>query len=226
MLTTQSLFDLSHTLAAPLLRSHPFPWEVLDEIGDFLRSLGAALNPADFDQPSPDVWIAKTASVAPSAVLIGPCIIGPETQIRPSAFLRGAVLLGKGVVVGNSTELKNCILMDRAQAPHFNYIGDSILGFRAHLGAGAVTSNVKGDQTPVVIQGPCGPVPTGRKKLGAMIGDGCEIGCHAVLNPGAVLGPHAQIYPLSSVRGYVPGNCIFKRPGEIVERRKPKETSL
>lgn len=220
MLTAPELFDLNHTLAAPLLARFRYPWEALDGLRDFLLALGPSLPEAEYAHPAPDVWIARRASVHPSAVIAGPCIIGPGTEIRPCAFIRGSVLAGEHTVIGNSTELKNCILFDRAQAPHFNYVGDSILGFRAHLGAGAVTSNVKGDQTPVVVHGPEGPIPTGRRKLGAMVGDFGEIGCHGVLNPGTVLGRGVQVYPLCSVRGYVEPEQIWKGEGRVVPKEK------
>lgn len=220
MLTASDLFDLTRTLAAPLLQRFRYPWEALDELRAFLLALGPSLSGDIYAHPAPDVWIARSARVHPAAEILGPCIIGPETQVRPGAFIRGGVLAGENTVIGNSTELKSCILMDRVQVPHFNYAGDSILGFRAHLGAGAITSNVKGDQSPVWVRGPAGAVATGRKKLGAMVGDRCEIGCQAVLNPGTVLGRGAQIYPLCSVRGYVGEGMIWKGEGRVVAREK------
>lgn len=218
MYTIAELYDLSHTLAAPLLARLQYPWEALPEIGAFLKDLGPALPEAEYDHPSALVWIAKSARVAPTASITGPCIICPEAEIRHCAFIRGSALVGAGAVVGNSTELKNVILFDRAQVPHYNYVGDSILGYRAHLGAGAVTSNVKSDKKLVVVKGGPVQIPTGLKKFGAMVGDGVEVGCGSVLNPGTVVGRGSSIYPLSSVRGVVPAGSIYKRQGEVVEK--------
>ena len=210
MLTTKDLFDLTHTLAAPLLARTQYPWEALDELKNFILSLGESLPQEEYISPAPGVWIARDAKAAPTAYLGAPCIIGPGTEVRHGAFIRGSALVGAGAVVGNSTELKNVILFDGVQTPHYNYVGDSILGYKAHLGAGAVTSNVKSDKTLVVVR--CGgeALETGRKKLGAMVGDFAEVGCNSVLNPGTVLGRRASVYPLSSVRGTVPENFIFK----------------
>lgn len=215
---TEELFDLSHTLAAPLLAATPWPWQALDGLSDFLWKLGEALPAAEYTQPAAGVWVAKAARVAPTAFLGAPCIIGPEAEVRHCAFIRGSALVGARAVVGNSVELKNCILLDEAQAPHFNYIGDSILGFKAHLGAGAVTSNLKSDKSMVVIRGGGCELATGRKKLGALVGDGAEVGCNSVLCPGAVLGKNSQIYPTSCVRGLVPAGHIYKAPGVVVQR--------
>lgn len=220
MIKTRELFDLSHTLAAPLLQKTEYPWEALDDLAHFILSLGPSLSSQEYDHPSEGIWIARSAQISPSAHVGAPCIIGPETQIRHSAFIRGSALIGKGAVIGNSTELKNVIFMDGVQAPHFNYVGDSILGHRAHLGAGAITSNVKSDQTPIAVQGEKSYLPTGRKKLGAMIGDEAEIGCNAVLNPGAVLGPRCIVYPLSCVRGLIPPDHIFKGNRGLARREK------
>ena len=207
---TADLFDLSHTLAAPWLARTDYPWEILDRIKDIIAAIGETL-PADaFDHPADGVWIAKDAEVFPSAYIGAPCIIGHGTQVRQGAFIRGGALVGDGAVIGNSTELKNCILFDGVQAPHFNYVGDAVLGYRAHLGAGAVTSNVKSDKTPVVVQNGKERIETGRRKLGAMVGDWVEVGCNSVLNPGTVIGRESRVYPLSCVRGVVPPRHIVK----------------
>ena len=207
---TADLFDLSHTLAAPWLARTEYPWEILDKIKDIIAAIGETL-PADaFDHPADGVWIAKDAEVFHSAYIGAPCIIGRGTQVRQGAFIRGGALVGDGAVIGNSTELKNCILFDGVQAPHFNYVGDAVLGYRAHLGAGAVTSNVKSDKTPVVVQNGKERIETGRRKLGAMVGDWVEVGCNSVLNPGTVIGRESRVYPLSCVRGVVPPRHIVK----------------
>lgn len=203
------LFDLTHTRAAAMLSSCAYPWEALAKIKETVREIGATLDADAYDHPAEDIWIAKSASVAPSASIAGPCIIGENTEVRPGAFLRGSILVGDGAVVGNSTELKNCILFDGVQVPHYNYVGDSILGYMAHMGAGAITSNVKGDKRNVVVHGEAA-YETGCKKFGAMLGDYAEIGCNSVLNPGTVIGRDSQVYPLSSVRGVVPARCIVK----------------
>lgn len=218
MLQTKDLFDLSHTLAAPLLAGTVYPWEALGKIKDFILALGPALPAEDYDRPGPDIWIAKSAKIAPTASITGPCVIGPDTEVRQCAFLRGSALVGAGCVVGNSTELKNVILFDGVQVPHYNYVGDSILGYKAHMGAGSITSNVKSDKTLVVVKDGEERIATGLKKFGAMLGDGVEVGCGSVLNPGSVLGRGVSVYPLSSVRGVVPANHIFKGPGNVVER--------
>lgn len=218
MLQTKDLFDLTHTLAAPLLEGTVYPWEALGGIKDFILRLGPALPPADYDHPAPDVWIAKSAVLAPTVSVAGPCIIGPDTEVRQCAFIRGSALVGAGCVVGNSTELKNVILFDGVQVPHYNYVGDSILGYKSHMGAGSITSNVKSDKTLVVVRDGDERAETGLKKFGAMLGDHVEVGCGSVLNPGTVLGRGASVYPLSSVRGTVPENHIFKGPGNVVRR--------
>ena len=214
----EALFDLTHTQAAPLFAGKQWPWEVLDDLSDFICQLGSSLPSEEYDQPYPQVWVAKSAKVAPSASLSGPCIIGPEAQVRHCAFIRGSALVGAGAVVGNSVELKNCILFDGAQVPHFNYVGDSILGYKAHLGAGAVTSNLKSDKTLVCIRQGDQVQMTGRKKLGALVGDEAEVGCNSVLCPGAVLGRRSQVYPTSCVRGVVPEGHIYKDAAHIVPR--------
>ena len=208
-ITIRELFDLSHSRAGEALASFTYPWEALAHIGSMVRSVGASLDPERYEHPQEDVWIARTAKVYPTATITGPCVIGENTEVRPGAFLRGNILVGDGAVVGNSTELKNCILFDGVQVPHYNYVGDSILGYKAHMGAGAITSNVKGDKQNVVVHGEC-DYDTGRKKLGAMLGDLAEIGCNSVLNPGTIIGRDAQVYPLSCVRGVVPARSIVK----------------
>ena len=218
-LFSNNLFDFSHTIAAELLQSETYPWEVLPYIADFVRKTGAVLDSALYTHMDGDVYIAKDAKIAPSVHIEGPCIIGSGAEIRHCAFVRGSVILGAGAVVGNSTELKNCILFDAVQVPHYNYVGDSILGYKAHLGAGAVTSNVKSDKSHVHVKSEDFDMDTGRKKVGAMIGDGVEIGCGAVLCPGTVIGRGSTVYPLVRVRGVIPENHIVKSTGLIVPRR-------
>lgn len=212
---TEELFDLSHTVAGDLLKKCEYPWQALEHIGAWIVMLGKALPTQRYEQVAESVWIAKSAKVAPTASISGPCIIGEESEVRHCAFIRGNALVGNGAVVGNSTELKNVILFDRVQVPHYNYVGDSVLGFRSHLGAGAITSNVKSDKSPVAIRTDDQLIETGRKKVGAMIGDLVEVGCGCVLNPGTVLGKGCRIYPLSSVRGIVPPQVIYKHYSEI-----------
>lgn len=218
-LYTTALFDLSHTLAAPLLESCTYPWQTLPRLGEFITSLGKELDPARFDNPAENVWIAKTAKVAPTASITGPVIICDAAEIRQCAYIRSNAVIGAGSVIGNSCEVKNAIIFDSVQVPHFNYVGDSILGFRSHMGAGAVTSNVKSDRTPVVIHSGDAAIETGLRKMGAMLGDGVEVGCNSVLNPGTVIGRGSRIYPLSSVRGFVPENSIFKAAGNVTAIR-------
>lgn len=219
-LATAALLDLSRTAARTLLEKTEHPWQALPEIRAFVKALGGSLPAGDYHHPQEFVWIHKSAEIFPNNYIAGPCIIGPETQVRPGAFLRGNILVGAGCVVGNSTELKNVILFDGVQVPHYNYVGDSILGYKAHMGAGAVTSNVKQDKSLVTVRLPDGArVETGLKKFGAVLGDHAEIGCGAVLNPGTVAGRNSRVYPLSMVRGAVPGNSIYKNAGEIVEIR-------
>ena len=219
MYTIQELFDLRHTMAAAYLAVFSYPWQALAGVSDLMRQLGSELG-SDYEQRAPEVWVHKTAVVAPTAYLGGPCIIGAATEVRHGAFIRGSTLVGENCVVGNSVELKNVILFDNVQTPHYNYVGDSILGYRSHMGAGSITSNVKSDKTPVVIR--CGEeqMDTGRKKVGAMLGDYVEVGCNSVLNPGTVIGRGSHVYPLSSVRGTVPANSIFKDPAHIVPQRE------
>ncbi|MBR4429463.1 MAG: UDP-N-acetylglucosamine pyrophosphorylase [Clostridia bacterium] len=218
MYKTKDLFDLSHTLAAPLLEKTEYPWEALDGIKDFILALGPTLPKEEFDEIAPHVWVAKDAKVYPSALLNAPCIIGHGTEVRHCAFIRGSALVGDGAVVGNSVEIKNAVLFDGVQVPHFNYVGDSVLGYKSHMGAGAVTSNVKSDKTLVTVKDGEEQIFTGRKKFGAMVGDFAEVGCNSVLNPGTVLGTHASVYPTSCVRGVIPANHIFKDKEHIVPR--------
>lgn len=208
------------SIAYPLLQKVTYPWEVLPLITDFIRELGAALSPEEYDQIGEDVWVSKSAKVAPTAFIGGPAIICAGAEIRHCAFIRGSAIVGRDAVVGNSTELKNVILFDGVQVPHYNYVGDSVLGYKSHMGAGSITSNVKSDKTLVTVS--CGgeKIETGRKKFGAMLGDFVEVGCNSVLNPGTVIGPHTNVYPLSSVRGFVPANSIFKSGDRIVPKRE------
>ena len=218
MLRTRELYDLTHTRARSWLEETEYPWEILGEISTIIRAIGEGLDPDLYDHPTEDVWIAKSAKVAPTAYIGAPAIIGEGTEVRHGAFIRGSALVGDGCVVGNSTELKNCILFDGVQVPHYNYVGDSVLGYKSHMGAGSITSNVKSDKTDVVIRLGEERMETGRRKFGAMLGDLVEVGCGSVLNPGTVIGSRTNIYPLSSVRGYVPENSIFKSQGCIVEK--------
>ena len=218
MLPIAELLDLEHTIATKLFTGKTYPWEVLEEISAYILALGNTLSPEEFDHPAEDVWIAKDAKVFPSAYIGGPCIIDHQAEIRHCAFIRGSAIVGKGAVVGNSTELKNVVLFDRVQAPHYNYVGDSILGYGSHMGAGSITSNVKSDKTLVVVKDPDGPIPTGRKKVGAILGNHVEVGCNSVLNPGTVIGPDSMVYPTSSVRGVIPAGHIYKQNGEILTK--------
>lgn len=210
--------DLSKTMAKDLLESKTYPWEVLPEISAFIVKLGEQLSEEEYEKRGENVWIAKSAKVAPTASINGPAIIGKEAEIRHCAFIRGNALVGEGAVVGNSTELKNVILFDKVQVPHYNYVGDSILGYKSHMGAGSITSNVKSDKKLVVVKGENVRIETGLKKFGAMLGDEVEVGCGSILNPGTVVGSHTNIYPLSSVRGVVPANSIYKKRSEVVEK--------
>lgn len=218
------LLDLNHTVTAPWLAQLTYPWEALSGIGTWLQAALAQLqtDPGEYYAYAPDVWIARSVTVAPTATLIGPCLIGPETEIRPGAYLRGQVIIGSKCVIGNSTEIKNAILFDRVQVPHYNYVGDSILGYAAHLGAGAITSNVKGDRSCIKVRCADTCFETGRKKFGAILGDHAEVGCNAVLNPGTILGRNSQVYPLTSVRGYVPSHHICKQANQLIEKQ-PRE---
>ena len=213
------LFDLSHTLAAPLLEKYEYPWQCLPGLSAFITELGGTLDPERFDHPSEGVWIAKSATVAPTAFIGAPCIVDEEAEIRHCAYIRGSALIGKGAVVGNSTEVKNAILFDGVQIPHFNYCGDSILGYRAHMAAGVITSNVKADKTNVTIRFGRERIETGLRKLGAILGDGVELGCNTVCNPGTVIGRGTRVYPLTRVRGYVPANSILKGEGILIAKK-------
>ena len=217
MLKTSDLFDFSHSLAGQWLSGFEYPWQALSGIKDFILALGPALG-EDYIETAPRVWVHKTATVAPTAYLGAPCIIGANTEIRHCAFVRGSALIGEGCVVGNSVEIKNAILFDGVQTPHYNYVGDSILGYKSHMGAGSVTSNVKSDKTLVTVHHEGGRIGTGLKKFGAMLGDHVEVGCNAVLNPGTVIGRNSSVYPTSCVRGVVPARCIHKNSGEIIEK--------
>ena len=218
METVQELFDLKHTLAREYLSNYTYPWDALKGIKEMILALGKTLG-EDYREISETVWVHKTATVAPTAHLGAPCIIGANTEIRHCAFIRGSALVGENCVVGNSVELKNVILFDNVQTPHYNYVGDSILGYKSHMGAGSVTSNVKSDKSLVVIHGE-EKIPTGLKKVGAMLGDFVEVGCNSVLNPGTVVGRNSNIYPLSCVRGVVPANSIYKTGGVIVTKEE------
>ena len=218
MLKTCDLYDLNHTLAAEYLAGFEYPWQALKGIRALILALGPTLG-EDYDEVSPTVWVHKTASVFPSAYLGAPCIIGPHAEIRHCAFIRESALVGEGCVVGNSVELKNVILFDGVQVPHFNYVGDSILGHKSHMGAGAVTSNVKSDHTLVVVKNGSEKIETGLKKFGAMVGDFVEVGCNSVLNPGTVIGRHSNVYPTSCVRGTIGEGCIWKNDGTVVAKR-------
>ena len=211
------MYDLQHTIAADYLSKFTYPWEALKGIKELILQLGETLNKDDFLEIAPTVWVHKTAKVFPSAYLGAPCIIGAGTEVRHCAFIRGSALVGENCVVGNSTELKNVILFDNVQVPHYNYVGDSILGYKAHMGAGSITSNVKSDKSLVVIH--CDPpIPTGIKKVGAMLGDNAEVGCNSVLNPGTVIGRNSNVYPTSCVRGVIPANSIYKKNDTIVTK--------
>ena len=219
MVTIKDLFDLEKTIARELFEGKTYPWEVLDEIKPFILKLGESLDPAEYDHPREGVWVARDAKVFPSAYLGAPCIIDHGAEVRQCAFIRGSAIVGKNAVVGNSTELKNVVLFDNVQVPHYNYVGDSVLGYKAHMGAGSITSNVKSDKTLVVIKEPGNPIETGRKKVGAMLGDRVEVGCNSVLNPGTVIGRDSNIYPTSCVRGVIPANSIYKDKDNIVSKR-------
>ena len=208
-----------HSIAWSYLSQFVYPWEALSGLTEYIRTLGNTLSAEEYERRGDDVWVARTASVAPTAYIGGPCIICEGAEIRHCSFIRGSAIVGAGAVVGNSTELKNCILFDGVQVPHYNYVGDSVLGYKSHMGAGAVTSNVKSDKTPVTVDLGGTRVETGRKKFGAMLGDFVEVGCNSVLNPGTVVGKCSNIYPLSSVRGYVPADSIHKSRGNVVKKR-------
>ena len=219
MYTIEDLYDLDHTLAKDYLLQFTYPWEALAGLKECILTLGPTLG-EDYEEVQPQVWVHKSATVFPSAYLGAPCIIGPDTEVRHGAFVRGSALVGANCVVGNSVELKNVILFDNVQTPHYNYVGDSVLGYKAHMGAGSITSNVKSDKSLVTVKVPDAPIETGRKKFGAILGDFVEVGCNSVLNPGTVVGRHTNIYPTSSVRGVVPAESIYKEKNRIVLKRK------
>ncbi len=216
----ENLYDLTKTIAADVFEEKEYPWEVLPEIGAFIIKLGESLDPEKYEKRGENIWVAKSAKVFESAYLNGPLIIDEEAEVRHCAFIRGNAIVGKNCVVGNSTELKNVILFDNVQVPHYNYVGDSILGYKSHMGAGSITSNVKSDKTLVVVKDGEDHIETGLKKFGAMLGDYVEVGCNSVLNPGSVIGRHTNIYPTSCVRGVIHENSIFKKSGEIVRKNE------
>lgn len=218
-LNIQSLYTLSETIAAELFDGVEYPWEALPGIGEFIVKLGNSLPEEVYEKRGENVWVAKSAKVYPSAYINGPTIIDEEAEIRHCAFIRGNAIVGKGAVVGNSTELKNVVLFNKVQVPHYNYVGDSVLGYKAHMGAGSITSNVKSDKTLVVVKAGEERFETGLKKFGAMLGDEVEVGCNSVLNPGTVIGKKSSIYPASSVRGYVPADSVYKEKGQIVKKK-------
>lgn len=214
-----NLYDLEQTIAKDLFEGLTYPWEALAGISEFIKKTGLTLDPKKFEQRGEDIWVAKGADVAQTALLNGPLIIDEDAEVRHCAFIRGSAIVGKGAVVGNSTELKNVVIFNSVQVPHYNYVGDSILGYKSHMGAGSITSNVKSDKTLVVVKDNGEEIKTGLKKFGAMLGDYVEVGCNSVLNPGTVIGRGSNIYPLSSVRGVVPGNSIYKKQGEVVRKQ-------
>lgn len=214
-----NMYNLDETIAKDLFEGISYPWEALPQIGKFILELGSKLNAEEYEKIGEDIWIAKSAKVAPTAYINGPVIIGKNAEIRHCAFIRGNAIVGEGAVVGNSTELKNVVLFNKVQVPHYNYVGDSILGFKAHMGAGSITSNVKSDKTLVVVKDGNEELETGLKKFGAMLGDCVEVGCNSVLNPGTVVGRHSNIYPVSMVRGVIPANCIYKKQGEVANKK-------
>ncbi|HBN56443.1 MAG TPA: UDP-N-acetylglucosamine pyrophosphorylase [Lachnospiraceae bacterium] len=214
----KDLYDLKETIAAELFEGLTYPWEALPKIGAFIKKLGASLSEDEYEKRGEDVWIAKSATVYPGACILGPAIIGKGAEVRHGAFIRGNALVGEGAVVGNSTELKNVVLFNKVQVPHYNYVGDSILGYKAHMGAGSIASNVRSDKKNIKIHAPGGDLETGLRKIGALLGDHVEVGCGSVLNPGTVIGRHTNIYPLSSVRGVVGSDSIYKKQGEVVEK--------
>lgn len=215
----KNLYNLDETIASKIFEGATYPWEVLPKIEEFIKELGNTLSSEEYEKRGEDIWIAKTATIAPTAYIKGPAIIGKDAEIRHCAFIRGKAIVGEGAVVGNSTELKNVILFNKVQVPHYNYVGDSILGYKAHMGAGSITSNVKSDKKLVIVKNGKEKIETGLKKFGAMLGDEVEVGCGSVLNPGTVIGSHTNIYPLSSVRGVIKSNSIYKNQNEIVDKK-------
>ncbi len=218
MITIQEMYDLNETIAAKLFEGVTYPWEVLPKIHDFIRELGETLDADKYEKRGEDIWVARSAKVAPTACLNGPLIVDEDAEVRHCAFVRGNAIVGKGAVVGNSTELKNVVLFNKVQVPHYNYVGDSVLGFKSHMGAGSITSNVKSDKTLVVVKGEDICIETGLKKMGAMLGDNVEVGCNSVLNPGTVIGRESNVYPTSCVRGVVPAKHIYKDKEHIVAK--------
>lgn len=216
--TINELYSLDRTIAAPLFEGHEYPWEILPLLKEYIVALGNSLDPQKFDKKGDNIWIAKNATVFESAYIAGPCIIDEGAEVRHCAFIRGSVIVGKNSVVGNSTEVKNSLIFDNVQVPHYNYVGDSVLGYRSHMGAGSITSNVKSDKTLVKVTVNGKKIDTGMKKFGAMLGDFVEVGCGSVLNPGTIIGKCTNIYPLSSVRGSVAPNSIYKKAGEVAEK--------
>lgn len=214
-----NLYDLEQTIAKDLLKGLTYPWEALSKISTFIQTLGPTLDPEKFEQRGEDIWVAKSARIAPTAFLNGPLIIDEEAEVRHCAFIRGSAIVGKGAVIGNSTELKNAVIFNSVQVPHYNYVGDSVLGHKSHMGAGSITSNVKSDKTLVTVKDGEDEIETGLKKFGAMLGDFVEVGCNSVLNPGTVIGRNTNIYPLSMVRGVVPADSIYKNRNEVTEKR-------
>ena len=219
-LTVTENYSLDQTIAKDIFNGVTYPWEVLPKISNFILELGATLSEDEYEKRGENVWVAKSAKVAPTAFINGPAIIGKDAEVRHCAFIRGNAIVGEGAVVGNSTELKNVILFNKVQVPHYNYVGDSVLGYKSHMGAGSITSNVKSDKKLVVVKAGEEKIETGMKKFGAMLGDEVEVGCGSVLNPGTVVGNHSNIYPLSSVRGFVPANSIYKKQGEVVTKEE------
>ena len=219
-LTVKENYSLDQTIAKDIFNGVTYPWEVLPKISSFILELGATLSEDEYEKRGKNVWVAKSAKVAPTAFINGPAIIGKDAEVRHCAFIRGHAIVGEGAVVGNSTELKNVILFNKVQVPHYNYVGDSVLGYKSHMGAGSITSNVKSDKKLVVVKAGEEKIETGMKKFGAMLGDEVEVGCGSVLNPGTVVGNHSNIYPLSSVRGFVPANSIYKKQGEVVTKEE------
>ncbi len=217
-ITISSMYSLEHTIAGNYLKQFTYPWEALSGISDMIIELGKTLSPDEYDNPAENIWIHKKATIFPTAFIGAPCIIGANTEVRHCAFIRGSALIGENCVVGNSVELKNVILFDNVQTPHYNYVGDSILGYKSHMGAGSITSNVKSDKTPVIIRYEKGTIETGLKKMGAMLGDNVEIGCNSVLNPGTIVCPNSNVYPLSAVRGVVPEKSIYKKDTDIISK--------
>lgn len=218
-LKNKNLFNMDETMAREIFEDTEFPWEVLPKIKDFILTLGESLSTEDYEEREEHIWIAKSAKIYPTATILAPCIIGKNTEVRPGAFIRGNAIVGENCVVGNSTELKNVLLFNNVQVPHYNYVGDSILGYKSHMGAGSITSNVKSDKTKVTLRYEGDKIQTGLKKMGAVLGNFVEIGCGTVMNPGTIIGSNTTVYPLSMTRGYIPKGSIYKREGEIVQKQ-------